>query len=198
MAIYGNAKLVTVDPFNGAKFLYAFNTKSDKGAALGHAEIPANGVSKVACLGVNNIKPGKASKLFASGSESSFYDIDAAETLVGVGWKVGRPKIAKYASSARSILWKVSIGGGMFYGFRVAKVVSDKWEAAMIAAGLSKVTASENQGDIVFGANQVCAASSSVFGKMPKQTISTTTGTGDAQRTSARSVFAPLGDAPSA
>lgn len=146
-----------------AAIKYGFNSGADAGdkAILGQTAVTAADVTGLV-IGANNIKPGKATKLKATGSESSFYSDGTATALKAAGWKLTRPKISSYRTSSRSELLYVTING-VKYGWRSAKS-SGARPAGADGLGIKSVTTSK---DVIYGCS---------FPKPPRATAITPDG----------------------
>jgi hypothetical protein len=119
---YKERALVWVTPATAlANVKYGFNSGADAGdrAILGQTAVSSADLVGLV-IGANNIKPGKATKNKATGSESSFYSIGAASGLKAAGWKLSRPKLRTYRKTSKSNLFFVTING-IKYGWRSAK-----------------------------------------------------------------------------
>lgn len=124
---------------------YGFNSGADGGdrATLGQTDVGTDITGLI--IGANNIKPGKASKVKSTGTESSFYSYDKATDLKAAGWILGRPKARNYRKTTKSTLYYVTING-VKYGWRSANSV----EAVDVTSlGLKEPTAKDL--DVIYG-----------------------------------------------
>lgn len=109
---YANRRLVHVVPFTGSTIKYGFQTNvdADVSTALGHTAV-AGAYPSGLVIGANAPKPARASRILATGSESSFIsaaNIAAARTA---GWTVGKSRVRVGGSTARSKLVYITFEG---------------------------------------------------------------------------------------
>lgn len=112
MARYGTRSEVYVVPHANSVVKYGFltsvrnTTQTELGqVAVDRANLPAGLV-----FGANAPKPGRASKMTATGSESSFYDIGKAGALKNDGWRLSFPTIRRGKTGRRSVCVYVTMG----------------------------------------------------------------------------------------
>jgi hypothetical protein len=101
---------------------YGFNSGADAGdrGILGQTVVnPADPLTGLV-IGANNIKPAKATKLKATGSESSFCSANQIAALKAAGWTVTKGKLKTRTSSKRADALYVTING-IKYGWLSAK-----------------------------------------------------------------------------
>jgi hypothetical protein len=128
---------------------YGFNSGADTGdrGILGQTVInPADPLTGLV-IGANNVKPPKATKLKATGSESSFCSHTAITALKAAGWTIARGKLRTKTASRLSLLYYVTING-INYGWsstRAAKTPDIK------SLGLKVPKATDT--DIIYGAS---------------------------------------------
>lgn len=128
---------------------YGFNSGADAGdrGILGQTLVdPAAGLAGLV-IGANNIKPAKATKLKATGSESSFCSHTAITALKAAGWTVTRGKLKTRTSSKRSIIYYVTING-INYAWPSAKTT-----LTVDIKSLGIKAAKPSDTDLVFGAS---------------------------------------------
>jgi hypothetical protein len=126
---------------------YGFNSgadAADKGI-LGQSPVNPNELTGLV-IGANNIKPPKATKVKATGSESSFCGHDKVAALKAAGWTVTRGKIKSRASSKRSTVYYVTING-IKYAWSAAKTTLQGVDAKSLGLKTGKPT----DGDLIFG-----------------------------------------------
>lgn len=106
-SIYGTRDKVAVTPFNGSAINYGFATNMDEGdqSVLGHQKVSA--VSGIIIYGSSAPKPGRMSKVKASGeTNTSFVDWQSITSAEAADWKlvkgaVRRPKLGRSHRSVR-------------------------------------------------------------------------------------------------
>ncbi|MBF2025612.1 MAG: hypothetical protein IGS48_02435 [Oscillatoriales cyanobacterium C42_A2020_001] len=146
---YGPRTLVWVTPFTGSTIKFGFMTNADGATqtALGHVPI-AGAYPSALVIGANAPKPPRASRLRATGVESSFVDAEAIATARAADWKISAGKQRNGASSAKSktvyivhetnkIAWKMPT-------FLHTKISTD-----LTALGIAAATATDL--DLIFG-----------------------------------------------
>ena len=150
--VYDRRDLVHVSPYSGTQIRYGFktNVNQERRAALGHtaiaAEVPAGMV-----IGANSPKPGRASRLFADGYASSFFDHSKAGELLAAGWTVGAGRSRGGGDGLRSRTFYVTLGG-IKYGWTMPSRL-----ATLLAGDLSELgiqSAAANEDDLVFGSQR--------------------------------------------
>lgn len=94
---YGTRDLVAVQALPAVTWKYGFFTNANEAdkSALGHVAGLVNGEYLAGLvLGANAPRPAKATKKRATGSQSSYCDIDKINDAKAAGWKItSRPKI---------------------------------------------------------------------------------------------------------
>jgi hypothetical protein len=125
---------------------YGFNSGADAGdrGALGQTLVNPNELTGLV-IGANNIKPPKATKVKATGSESSFCAHDKVVSLKAAGWTVTRGKIKSRASSKRSTVYYVTING-IKYAWSAAKP-----SVAVEIKSLGLKAGKPTDNDLIFG-----------------------------------------------
>jgi hypothetical protein len=151
---YNDATLVTVgvSGFTGLQYGFRSRLKSSLRDDLGQVLISSTTSLQGLVIGVNSPKPTRATKEFATGSESSFADPTKFTTLRTAGWTLTRSKaIQQGGNTANSTVYYLTVNG-IKYAFRSANTptgltgVPDR-----TAIGLKQPT--ENDKDLVFGAS---------------------------------------------
>lgn len=167
-SIYGARDKVAVTPFNGSIINYGFATNMDEGdqSVLGHQNV--SDVSGIIVYGCSAPKPGRMSKVKATGeTNTSFVDWQKITAAEGADWKlvkgaVRRPKLGR---SRRSVRVKAEIAPNIIKVWDMKleqfnKIGTDDAAALGISAYVSSdlnggnVITKENkvEGAIVFGA----------------------------------------------
>lgn len=103
MGKYDDRELVFVTPFTGSQLKYGFMTNVDANvkSALGHTAVTgAYPVGLV--IGANAPKPPRATRIRATGAESSFVDAESVATARANGWRIRPGKVRIASSSAKS------------------------------------------------------------------------------------------------
>ena len=149
--IYGSRELVWVQPFTGSTIKYGFHTNADAGTrgALGHTAIVGEKPSGLV-LGANAPKPGRASRLRATGVESSFVSAGSVAAARAAGWKIRSGRVRIGASSSKSRTVYVTAEGNKI-GWRMPMFLYSKITAGDRAA-LGILDATSSDLDIVYGA----------------------------------------------
>lgn len=165
---YGSRTLVHVVPFTGSDIKYGFFTNADSAAqtALGHVAI-TGAYPTALVLGANAPKPGRAVRVRATGTESSFVSATARTTARAAGWKVSNGRIRLGSSSTRSKTVYVTVEGNKI-AWKMPMYLYSNISADLAELGILEATASEE--DLVFGARypklpvvaKISAASGSV------------------------------------
>lgn len=151
MARYGERTEVYVVPYGGSTLKYGFLTsvKDTTSTELGHTLVDRVTLPPGLAFGVNAPKPGKATKLTVTGSESSFYDISKAGSLRANGWSASFPTIRRGKSGRKSICVYVTLGP-IKYAWMQNKETHAKIAADLAALGIEVGTSDDR--DLVFGA----------------------------------------------
>jgi hypothetical protein len=147
---YGTRTLVHVVPFTGSDIKYGFFTNADSTArtALGHTAITGAYPTGLV-LGANAPKPGRATRIRATGVESSFVSAGARTTAVAAGWKVSPGRVRNGASSTKSKTVYVTAEGNKI-AWKMPTFLYTKISADI--AGLGILEAASSDLDLVFGA----------------------------------------------
>ena len=150
MGVYDSKRLVSVVPFLGAPLSYGFKTNIDaaQSAQLGQNEIPGD-VPAGTVVGANSPKPARASRRFATGTVSSFIDVNAITTAKSQGWRVGKAKIRRGGSTIRTISVYVTILG-IKYAWNIPRRIYDTYQADLTQMGVRVAT--NDDADLVWGA----------------------------------------------
>jgi hypothetical protein len=103
MGKYDDRQLVFVTPFTGSPIKYGFMTNVDAsvGTALGHTAVTgAYPVGLV--IGANAPKPPRATRIRATGAESSFVDAESIAAARAAGWRIRPGKVRIGSSGGKS------------------------------------------------------------------------------------------------
>lgn len=151
MARYGARTEVYVVPYSGSTLKYGFLTsvKATTGTELGHTPVDRAALPVGLAFGVNAPKPGKATKLTPTGSESSFYDISKAGSLKADGWSTSFPIIRRGKVGRKSVCVYVTLGS-IKYAWMQNRETHAKIAADLAALGIELGTSDDR--DLVFGA----------------------------------------------
>lgn len=151
MARYGTRTEVYVTPFAGSAIKYGFltNVKESSQTALGHIKINRTQLPVGLVFGANAPKPGRASKLTATGSESSFYDITKADTLRVDNWRLSFPTIRRGKAGRRSTCVYVTLGS-INYAWMMNNETKNSIGKDLAALGIKLGKADDR--DLVWGA----------------------------------------------
>ncbi len=144
----GTRALVWVTPSAGlASLKYGFNTNMDTAAQsiLGQTVVARGVVTSGLVIGANNIKPARASKSKASGSDNSFVDAEAVTTAKAAGWKITPGKNSQRHSTSKTKAVYATING-VKVGFQLPELVGT---AKLADMGLVEATATDF--DIFYG-----------------------------------------------
>lgn len=147
---YGTRTLVSVTPYTGSTIKYGFLTNADSATqtALGHTAITGAYPTGLV-LGANAPKPGRASRLRATGVESSFVSATARASALGAGWKLSPGRVRNGASSTKSKTVYVTYQGNKI-AWKMPTFLYSKISADL--AGLGVLDAASADIDLVFGA----------------------------------------------
>jgi len=148
---YASRELVWVNPFAGSTIKYGFLTNADAGVkgALGHVEV-TGAYPDGLVIGANAPKPPRASRLRATGTESSYCDADAVATARAAGWRVSPGKVRIGSSKKKSKTVYVTYTGGIKYAWNMPNDTYAKIGADLAALGIQLATSADE--DLVFGA----------------------------------------------
>jgi hypothetical protein len=114
-------KKVAVKPMSTSNWLYGFMTKSDTAAAtFGHTDCETGTApAKTVIFSPGGIKPAKASKSLASGTNSSFSDTSVINTLITSDYSIIRKRSTIPKSSAKSKIVGVLLETGVYWCWRI-------------------------------------------------------------------------------
>lgn len=157
MPRYGDAREVAVQWKESSKWLYGFRTKADSAdsTVLGHVPVVAGAtVEKPVLFGVNNVRPARASKVKASGTDSSYVGADKVAAAIAANWKVTNGRVTVRRPSARVKIVKVKLATDVFLGWPIPQETYDKTTAAARTAN-GMVDAAINDDDLAFGLNSI-------------------------------------------
>lgn len=150
---YETREAVYVTPFTGSTIKYGFltNTKEAEQTALGQTTIDFTAALPTGlCFGANAPKPGRASKVTATQSVSSYYSIAKAGTLKADGWRLSRPFIRRGGITSKTVGVYVTLNG-IKYAWMMPTETYNKIESDL--AGLGIELADANDKDLVWGAS---------------------------------------------
>jgi len=150
---YNKRELVWVTPFSATAIKYGFHTNADSAqrTALGHNAVNVGNLPIGLVLGANAPKPGKASKKFASGSVTSFYDIGQTGSLRANDWRVRPPTRRRRTTTARTTAVYVTIEGIKYAWMQANEVGIRIGDGDRAALGI--INATSNDRDLVWGAS---------------------------------------------
>jgi hypothetical protein len=114
-------KKVAVKPSTGSNWLYGFLTKSDTAAAtFGHTDCETGTApAKTVIFSPGGIKPAKASKSLASGTNSSFADTSVINTLITSDYSIVRKRSSTPKSTVKSKIVGVLLETGVYWCWRM-------------------------------------------------------------------------------
>lgn len=144
-------RIVYVTPFLGSPVRYGWGTNIDQAqsAQLGHT--PLGGAAPQGYVfGANLPKPARASRTFATGTVSSFIDVGAVESARVSGWAVGKAKVGRGGTTAKTITVYVTIEG-VKYAWRMPTATQNRIGGDFGGLGLRLSQPSDT--DLVFGAS---------------------------------------------
>jgi hypothetical protein len=148
----GNRTLVhcTVDPVV-ADLRYGFQSAADNAdmAILGQTPVDSVFAIPGLVLAANNLKPGRAKKILASGSsEESFYSYAQRVPLEAANWRTSNPTIERRAAGRLSTAFYVVLNGQKFGWVNTPPPAAAMADFA--ALGIRAVPA-QGANDIIFG-----------------------------------------------
>lgn len=162
---------------------YGFRTVIDasKGTILGHQALDVSTTVTGLIFKANSPKPKRASKTFATGTESSFIAPSSIAGAVAAGWNITKSKPnGRKSKSTFQIPVYVTVNG-VKYAWGMRKTQKTKLGANFATLGIKEVTGTEQ--DLVFGAS---------FPKPPRVQSITTKGSGaNATSISSNTFFDP-------
>jgi len=165
---------------------YGFRTVIDaaKGTILGHQALEVTTPITGLIFKANHPKPKRASKTFATGTESSFIAPSAIAAAIAAGWNVTKAKSnGRKSKSTFQVPVYVTVNG-VKYAWGMRKTQKAKLGANFATLGIKEVTGTEQ--DLVFGAS---------FPKPPRVQSIATKGTGaNATSISSNTFFDPSND----
>jgi hypothetical protein len=114
-------KKVAVKPTSSSNWLYGFLTKSDTAAAtFGHTDCESGTApAKTVIFSPGAIKPSKASKSLASGTNSSYADTSVLNTLITSDYSIVRKRSSIPKSTAKSKIVGVLLETGVYWCWRM-------------------------------------------------------------------------------
>jgi hypothetical protein len=140
---------VHVQPFQGSNIRYGFATNVDQAEStqLGHTPLTTRPQGYI--FGANSPKPARASRRRATGTVSSFISASAIATARQQGWRVGKAKLRRGGSTAKSSVVYVTIQGVKY----AWSLPNDTATAIgnLQSLGIRQATAADT--DLVFGAS---------------------------------------------
>lgn len=149
---YNSRDEVYVNPFQGSGINYGFltNVNQERRGVLGHTAVDRAALPPAIVFGANAPKPGRASRKFADGHASSFYDIAQVSALRTAGWSLTKPFIRRTRASDLASTRYVTIQG-VKYAWQLNETTATRIGGDAAALGLQVPT--QNDRDLVFGAS---------------------------------------------
>jgi hypothetical protein len=146
----GTLVYVPIAFITGLKYAFRSRVADARRDDLGQVVIPATLTDVTGyVLGANSPKPPRATKLFATGSESSFCDAAKITALKAAGWSIQAAKASrKGVATARSTPFYVTING-IKYAWQSANSAQTPANLLTVS-GIKAVAANDN--DLVWGA----------------------------------------------
>jgi hypothetical protein len=114
-------KHVAVKPTSNCNFLYGFLTKSTTDAAtFGHIDCESGTApAKTVIFSPSSIKPAKATKSLASGTDSSFADSSKINPLIAADYGIVRKRSSIPKATAKSKIVGVLLETGVYWCWRM-------------------------------------------------------------------------------
>lgn len=166
MPRYNAVRQVYVLLSAGASAYYGFNTKADAAdsTTLGHVELIAGQNDKPVLFGINSVKPGRASKVKASGAtEASFISYNAVTAAKTAGWSITSGRNSIYRETPRTDLVKAKLSAGCFLGWRMPKETYTRISAQLAANGILDVATGDS--GVFYGVNRVAMPNGDVLSR---------------------------------
>jgi len=110
---YNTRVEVYVNPFPNSGIAYGFPSaisEEGKRTALGQVLVNRAALPPGLVFGANAPKPGRATKTFATETNTSFYSIENAAALAADGWRLSFPTIRRARAGAKTVAVYVTIG----------------------------------------------------------------------------------------
>jgi len=138
-------------PYADHKYGFRTTAKETTSTALGHQTLDATTPVTGLIFKANHPKPKRASKTFATGTESSFIAPASVASAVAAGWNVIKAKSnGRKSKSTFQIPVYVTVNG-VKYAWGMRKAQKTKLGNNFAALGIKEVTGTEQ--DLVFGAS---------------------------------------------
>ncbi|WP_434686912.1 hypothetical protein [Pseudanabaena minima] len=171
-------------PYADHKYGFRTTLEASKGTVLGHQTLDATTPVTGLIFKANHPKPKRASKTFATGTNSSFIAPSAVTAAIAAGWNIVKAKSnGRKSKSTFQIPVYVTING-IKYAWGMKKSQKAKLGTNFAALGIIEATGQEQ--DLVFGAS---------FPKPPQVQSITTSGRGaTASSVSSTTFFDPSKD----
>lgn len=149
---YNSRDEVYVTPFTGAGIKYGFltNVEVSRRPVLGQQAVDRAALPPALVFGANAPKPGRATRKFADGISSSFYDIAQVAALRGAGWSLKKPSRRRARTTSLAQARFVTIGG-IKYAWMCPNSTITRLGGDAAALGLQIPTQAD--GDLVWGAS---------------------------------------------
>lgn len=156
---YDSLRAVAVQPYQASPILYGFktNVKAATSTACGHSDVSQAPLPANLVFGVNNPKPGRASRLNGDEYDSSFFDYTVYQALKADGWRTSKPYSKYPRSTTRSVAVYISINsagnasGPIKYAWNMQRTLFTAISAELEALGIENPGAGDL--DLVFGCN---------------------------------------------
>ena len=147
-------KKVAVKPTSGSNWLYGFLTKSDTAAAtFGHTDCETGTApAKTVIFSPGGIKPAKASKSLATGTNSSFADTSVLNTLITGDYSIIRKRSSTPKSTTKSKIVGILLETGVYWCWRIP---TTRWAALPASvktdAGITEITTFDSEKHVYNG-----------------------------------------------
>ncbi len=138
-------------PYADHKYGFRTTIEASKGTTLGHQVLDATTPVTGLIFGANSPKPKRASKTFATGTNSSFIAPSAIVAAVAAGWDISKAKSNGRKNPSRFQVPVYVTVNGVKYAWAMRKTQLTKLGANLQALGIKKVVGTET--DLVFGAS---------------------------------------------
>ncbi|WP_103666409.1 hypothetical protein [Pseudanabaena sp. BC1403] len=138
-------------PYADHKYGFRTTLEESKGTILGHQTLDASTPVTGLIFKANHPKPKRASKTFATGTNSSFIAPAAIAAAIAAGWDIVKAKSnGRKSRSTFQIPVYVTVNG-VKYAWGMKKSQKAKLGANFATLGIKEVTGTEQ--DLVFGAS---------------------------------------------
>jgi len=138
-------------PYADHKYGFRTTAKTTTSTVLGHQTLDVSTPVTGLIFKANHPKPKRASKTFATGTESSYIAPSAVTAAISAGWNVTRARSNGYKSTSQFQVAVYVTVNGVKYAWAMRKAQKAKLGNNFATLGIKEVTGAEQ--DLVFGAS---------------------------------------------